>query len=51
MAVWINVGIWRSATFYIKKKKSTKFYGYAAKGVVILALFRAFGETFLALVG
>ena len=51
MAVWINVGIWRSATFYIKKKKSTKFYGYAAKGVVILALFRTFGETFLALVG
>ena len=51
MAIWINVGIWRSATFYLKKKKATKFYGYGAKAVVILTLFRVIGETLLALAG
>ena len=48
MAIWINVGIWRSATFYLKKKNSNKFYGYGAKVVVAISLFRAIGETILA---
>lgn len=50
MAVWINIGIWRSATFYLKKKNANKFYGYGSKAVVLLALFRVVGETILALV-
>ena len=50
MAVWINVGIWRSATFYLKKKNSNKFYGYGAKIIVIISLIRAIGETLLAFV-
>ena len=32
-------------------KKETKFYGYGAKAVVILTLFRVIGETLLALAG
>lgn len=50
LAIWINVGIWRSASFYLKKKNSTKFYGYAAKAVVIITLLRVIGETLVSLV-
>jgi len=42
--VWINVGIWRSATFYILKKKENgdgAFWGYTAKVLVALGLIRA----------
>ena len=49
MAIWINVGIWRSATVYLKKRNANKFYGYGSKAVVLLALFRVVGETVLAL--
>ena len=49
MAVWINVGIWRSATVYLKKKNAVKFYGYGAKVVVVIALFRTFGELLVSL--
>lgn len=49
LAVWINVGIWRSATNYLKTKSAVKFYGYGAKVVVVIALFRTFGELFISL--
>ena len=51
LAIWINIGIWRSATNYLKKKSAVKFYGYGAKVVVVIALFRTIGETILALAG
>ena len=50
MAIWINVGIWRSASFYLKKKNSNKFYGYGAKTVVVITLVRVIGETLVAVV-
>ena len=42
--VWVNVGVWRSATVYIKNKKIEKrssFWGYVAKVLTVVGVLRA----------
>jgi hypothetical protein len=42
--VWINVGIWRSATNYAKKKS---IWGGVAKVVVVLSILNSISRTFI----
>jgi hypothetical protein len=45
--ICVNLGIWRSAGFYViekNKKKESGFWGYAARVTVILAILRFFVE-------
>jgi len=45
--ICVNLGIWRSAGFYViekNKKKESGFWGYAARVTVILAIIRFFVE-------
>ena len=45
--VCVNLGIWRSAGFYViekNKKKENGFWGYAARLTVILAYIRLIAE-------
>ena len=45
--ICVNLGIWRSAGFYViekNKKKENGFWGYAARLTVILAYIRLIAE-------
>lgn len=45
--IFVNLGIWRSAGFYVvekNKKKESGFWGYAARVTVVLAIIRFFVE-------
>jgi len=45
--IFVSIGIWRSAGFYViekNKKKENGFWGYAARVSVVLAIIRFFVE-------
>jgi len=45
--IFVSIGIWRSAGFYViekNKKKESGFWGYAARVSVVLAIIRFFVE-------
>tara|TARA_B100000795_G_scaffold25204_1_gene16813 strand:+ start:79 stop:570 length:492 start_codon:yes stop_codon:yes gene_type:complete len=42
--IWINVGIWRSATYYAKKKST---WGGIAKAVVVLSVLNSIAQTII----
>ena len=45
--IFVSIGIWRSAGFYViekNKKKESGFWGYAARVTVVLAIIRFFVE-------
>ena len=51
-AIFVSIGIWRSAGFYViekNKKKESGFWGYAARVAVILGVIRFFVEVVKAL--
>jgi len=45
--IFVNIGIWRSAGFYVvekNKKKENGFWGYAARVVVVIGMLKLFAE-------